>query len=61
MKETIKEAVDRATNTAIAIGVAPSQARMVGCLAVKDKMPDTLENLKALQVEMAKCNTLVKR
>lgn len=49
---TIREAYEQALEAAKAQNVPQSQQKMVACLAVKDAMEDTLDNLRALQVIM---------
>lgn len=44
----IRQAYDKALIAAVKQNVAPSQCHMVACLAVKDAMGDTLDNMIAL-------------
>lgn len=49
MTKTIREAYEQAFSETIKAGVPETQRHMVACLAVKDAMEDTTENLIALR------------
>ena len=49
MTDTIRQAYDKAFAATIKQSVPASQRHMVACLAVKDAMDDTLDNMIALR------------
>lgn len=56
---TIREAYEQALTAAKARNVPENQQHMVACLAVKDAMENTIENLIALKNIMNENNPLV--
>lgn len=49
MQDTIRQAYDKALAATVKHNVPAPQQHMVACLAVKDAMDDTTENLIALR------------
>ncbi len=49
MTDTIRQAYDKALAATLAKDIPEAHRHMVACLAVKDAMDDTLENLIALR------------